>query len=83
MFLLSHRQSKIYFSLLFSKIFIFHQTSKSLLPFLISILHSDQNVILSAIFASNRLKTDNLYAVSALAQRLTCRVRVINEYQIN
>ena len=51
--------------------------------FLLDILIHFKNVILSAIFTSIDLKTDNFYAVRDLAQRLTCRVRVINEYQIN
>jgi hypothetical protein len=40
-------------------------------------LSAVQNVILSAIFTSVGLKTDNLYTVSALAQRLTYALRVI------
>ena len=36
-----------------------------------------KNVNLSALFTSETLKTDNLNTVSALAQRLTCRQRVI------
>jgi hypothetical protein len=41
------------------------------------ILIQFQNVILSAIFTSVDLKTDNFYTVSALAQRLTYALRVI------
>ena len=40
-------------------------------------INTFKNVILSAIYTSITLKTDNLIAVSALAQRLTCGQRVI------